>query len=759
MGLDFIVYGLIEGIFQLIIDLANLEIFSQSNINEFSNRIYLILGLVMLFKIIISFVQMLINPDKMDDKEKGMTNILKRVMISLVLIFLVPSIFDIARELQNQVLPIIPKVILGVTIDPDTEDESVAATMASVGQTMSFYSFLPFFNYDNTACDDGSILGTGTSLTDANKAPEIYSVATAWEYVNEKNSCSTNKNQYKYNYRWLISTFVGAYLIFSLVGVAVQIAIRAIKFSICEVIAPIPIASYIDPKMSQQTFDTWVNTSVKTYLDLFINLITVYIVVYVFMAVFKPDNLVTIYSKLGNNALRYTFVTLFIIIGLCYFVKEAPDFFTKLLGVKDSGGLKKIFKGAADVFGTAGGLASVGYRGVRDTMKQSADGGESASLQRTRGAIGGATAAGQFLLNRFKGQKVREARKGALTGQYERNRKSIALTRNFAELDDAGNVVAPGVGTLLTAHSRAHGESVNVRHGGLTEKQILDSRIENMKKVGSAISDGRSSFSSHKLTRAYQQAYEATKARSFDSFVDEERVNIQNDINASQTSLNSIDQRLNDAYTGRINMSAEEMEDLENKKASLMTKLQNLNSDLSNSNRLQERARTLQTNTINSASRAIDDVQKRLFKIALNGEGSVENFLNDRDKELMRTAGLVDSAGNLDFGKVWSDGDLAENTRFNTRNLQTQLNDAMILDSGFTEQLHNMENALKHELNNPDFTIFNANGQIDLSRLNESEAGAVKDRINRMANALGKQSEALQASAISTYNGGNGGSQ
>ena len=75
MGLDSIVFGLIEGIFQLIIDLANLEIFSQSTINEFASRIYIILGLLMLFKITISFVQMLIDPDKMDDKEQGMGNI------------------------------------------------------------------------------------------------------------------------------------------------------------------------------------------------------------------------------------------------------------------------------------------------------------------------------------------------------------------------------------------------------------------------------------------------------------------------------------------------------------------------------------------------------------------------------------------------------------------------------------------------------------------------------------------------------------
>lgn len=64
----------------------------------------------MLFKIIISFIQILINPDKMDDKEQGVGNILMRVVISLLLIVLVPSIFSLARQLQSYIIPIIPKV-------------------------------------------------------------------------------------------------------------------------------------------------------------------------------------------------------------------------------------------------------------------------------------------------------------------------------------------------------------------------------------------------------------------------------------------------------------------------------------------------------------------------------------------------------------------------------------------------------------------------------------------------------------------------
>lgn len=343
-SLDRVVYWAVEKIFQLIMDLANLEIFSQSVITEFANRIYIILGLVMLFKIIMSFIQMLIDPDKMSDKEKGVRNILTRVVISLGLIVLVPTIFSTARQVQNYIVPVIPRVLLGVTIDP-SQDEEADETMASIGRMMAFYSFLPFFNYDNPSCDHGEILGTGIQLGETEAVPEIYSVSSAIDHVNDKCDASTAKNGYKYNYRWLLSTLVGAYLVYVLVSVAVAIAVRALKFGICEFIAPIPIASYVDPKTSKQAFDNWVSTSIKTYLDLFIRLIIVYFVVFVFMTVFDNENLSIMYAKLNNDSTRYTLVTLFVIVGLLQFVKQAPKFISDMLGLKGSGDFMGMFKG------------------------------------------------------------------------------------------------------------------------------------------------------------------------------------------------------------------------------------------------------------------------------------------------------------------------------------------------------------------------------------------------------------------------------
>lgn len=423
--IDSIVYGILEQIFQLIINLANFDLFTGDVLKEFSTKIYLILGLVMVFKLILSFIQILIDPDKIDDKESGVVNILKRVVISMILIVLVPSIFSFAKQVQNLVIPIIPKVVLGVPIDVDDSqisyDETITDPIAkfeneqgnvmiSSGKLMAYYSFLPFFYY-NSGCDGlggNEMLGTlfGTTPADKSMNVKIYSVLDAVPHVNDKSRCSTTSDGYDYNYRYIISTLVGAYLVYVLVTVALKIAIRAIKFGICELIAPIPIASYIDPKSSKKAFDNWVSTSVKVYLDLFVRLIVVYFVVYIFKILFDGEKFIETLGKYGP--FQGLLVALFIITGLINFAKEMPKFVSDMLGVPDGfSDIGDMFKGQGwralgTTIGGAAGLAAqpissaiTNYR----TSRKMGEGKATALRRAFNTGIGGVFRSGRAFVN------------------------------------------------------------------------------------------------------------------------------------------------------------------------------------------------------------------------------------------------------------------------------------------------------------------------------------------------------------------------
>ncbi len=392
------IYSLIEGLFQLIIDLANVRIFNDSVISDFAGRIYVILGLIMVFKLMISFIQLIVNPEKMDDKEQGVANILKRVIFSIVLIVLVPLIFDLARTVQDYVVPVIPKVLLGRS----SANENSELVMADAGRVMAFRTYLAFFDYDNPACNDGSINEAASIYGDDIL---IFNVSTAHEHIlDTDDTCSTDEQGYKYRYTLIAPTFVGGYLIFTLVSIAVYIAIRALKLSICEFIAPIPIASYIDPKTSKQAFDSWVKITIQTYLDLFISLIGVYFIAFVLKTLFEnPETLTAMYGKLGGSVKRGTFVTIFIIIGLLKFAKEFPKFVTNLLGFKEGSGI------LGDVLKMAGGLASA-----------------------TGGAIVGG--AGNIIAGKGVGNRLTSGVAGFASGLFHGGKEAILGNKNAKEI-------------------------------------------------------------------------------------------------------------------------------------------------------------------------------------------------------------------------------------------------------------------------------------------------------------------------------------
>lgn len=425
--IDVGVFWVVEKLLQLIFDLSNVEVFSNSVIEEFSNRIYIILGLLMVFKLTISFIQMLVNPDKMNEKEQGVGGLLKRVIISLALIFLVPSIFDLARVVQKEVIPVIPKVILGVSFD--VTGDNAAEEISDLSRIMAFYSFVPFFNYQNETCNDGTILGTGN---DDNA--EIFSVSTAASKVNEENVCSTDENGYKYLYLWPFSLLVGAYLVYVLVSVAVAIAIRAIKFSVCEILAPIPIASYIDPKTSQQSFEKWVNITFKTYTDLFIRLIIVYFFIFLFQSLFGSDTSIMdqLLKNVNGSIFRRSLIILFLIVGLLQFVKQAPKFLSDLLGLQGTGDFMGMFKGEGwkAIGNTAGGLAGTAYNTASaglSSYNYSKLKGEKGLRRVGRGLRGAASTFGRSTISTINGNGWRgtsEAKGKVMSGTIRRTNTS-----------------------------------------------------------------------------------------------------------------------------------------------------------------------------------------------------------------------------------------------------------------------------------------------------------------------------------------------
>ncbi len=405
--IDRIIYGLIDDVYDLVIELAGTSIFSTELINSFAERIYAFVGIFMLFKVTISLITHVLNPDDFTDKEKGFTSIIKRIILSLVMIVLVPYVFAEAYEFQKLILTENTLVTLIFGTPPDTtgavEQLAGSAYVDTAGKKMQFTLLSAFIhpNYESftatssnaeqdlSACrelyvkdSDGNFVfrtkkdGNNSlyhyelnpacfgdydeqedkylSTYDTDKTAALYKAFESDQSLYQTYAQGVSQQDYdltfrqelvnyeyggKYvmDYKWIISTVVGVVTLYMLVLFCIDIAVRSIKLGFLQMIAPIPIISYIDPKSGKDgMFKKWTGMCVKTYLDLFIRLFALFFGIYIISLVG------TFKSVFSGETITDGIVNVFLIIGVLIFVKKLPEILKDTFGF--DGGTFKDFK-------------------------------------------------------------------------------------------------------------------------------------------------------------------------------------------------------------------------------------------------------------------------------------------------------------------------------------------------------------------------------------------------------------------------------
>ena len=339
-AIDNAVYWLIEITYNLFHELAGLGLFGEATYERFTSRIYLLIGVFALFKISFALIGMFVNPDSFTDSKTGGGKLIKKVVTVLLLITFVPTIFQLGYRLQNIIIEnnIIATIILGASSDPD----QIKSTYQNAGRNMSATVFKAFFRpaiYDKN---------TGEALFgDCSDCKRIFTSPNAGigDYSNILNDVySKSTKEYAFDYNILISTIAALAVAFLLVNFVFDVAIRAVKLSFLQLIAPVPIIMSLDPKKGEEGLKKWISTTVTTYLDLFMRLLIIYFVVFVLAEITKNggNSLILFkYDSLGNaipaqnvNALA----AVFILFGLLLFAKEAPNLIYEMLGMKPPSG-------------------------------------------------------------------------------------------------------------------------------------------------------------------------------------------------------------------------------------------------------------------------------------------------------------------------------------------------------------------------------------------------------------------------------------
>lgn len=417
------IYSLISGAFQVFFNVANANILSSTLITDLFSRIQLIFGVIILFRLAISLISGIVNPDAFSNEKTGFGKVITRVVISLVLVVTIIPLnlsgdfeqnslqdrinkngimFGLMYDIQDRVFSnnTLGKIIIGPSV-PSSQTSSEAnneyvedGNNLAKGLLKSFYNVnvtdaaekkirddprvaTPEFYADETNRLDGDS-GNNTTVQniEADTCGDIEGdPGCSLRYTLEQVSSLSDggiKKYFVWDYRIFLSSLCGIFVLIMLLGFVIDIAIRSFKLIILRIIAIVPIIAYIDPK-SDKMLQTWGETTLKTYIDIFLRVGVMYFVMLIAAELpksFTKGNLFVV-----NSGAVGAFSYLFILLGLFFFARQAPEFILGSIGMKTGDFFKNVgrmFTGVGMLgSGLAGGITGgiAGYRASMDATE------------------------------------------------------------------------------------------------------------------------------------------------------------------------------------------------------------------------------------------------------------------------------------------------------------------------------------------------------------------------------------------------------
>jgi len=251
--------------------------------------------------------------------------------------------------------------------------------------------------------------------------------------------------------------------------------------------------SLIDPKSSKDgAFSHWTKSLISTFLDIFLKLGLLYIVL-VLIQLIVSHGLFENFPDFSQHPIRGSYLTVFLILGLIFFAKEAPKFIKDTLGIKDSGNGLGTGLGAA--VGAVGGL--VGGHGLTGMLN---------------GAMAGANAdpkVGAWASGRDTAGQIRTGDKnwrGGIVNGIQRKtsrQQQLAEARKFGVTNSTMDVAK---GTMIAAESAAdtaEKEYQEALYRGDAPSKIKELRDAATEKRGYADSAKRNYESMSEVAKQY----------------------------------------------------------------------------------------------------------------------------------------------------------------------------------------------------------------------------------------------------------------
>lgn len=321
------IYRLIAWLYELFITISRVNILSSEEIAPIYQRITMVLTIVMVFYITFEFVKYVVQPDTINDKEKGVGNIALKMVVVILLIAFVPKIFTMAYDLQGRIIDtqFLSKVILG--------NNSVNTSMGDYGKKFSADVFSVFYKVNTdvcNGCDSEEVVNF--NLNRLATVGDLKYIEMGLNESVKDTSPATNKKEEiaTIDFSGLFAILVGGFMAYMLVLYCLDVGIRYFQLVFLQIMSPIAIMGYLSPKKDNM-FSKWFKQCLTTYLDLFIRIIIIYFILLICTVLGDAYSTGKLFEGLGNisdNIKAFTYI--FLLMGLLAFASKAPKMLKEL---------------------------------------------------------------------------------------------------------------------------------------------------------------------------------------------------------------------------------------------------------------------------------------------------------------------------------------------------------------------------------------------------------------------------------------------
>lgn len=310
------------------------------------NRISLIIGLFMVFRVTFAFVQYIVDPDAMLDKKKGAANIIKKIIISIVLLGSTSTLFNLAFKAQDLIIDnqIIGKIIFNSSSSNGYDSDSLYSTpenSSTFGGRLSAEVFSAFYRLNPEASpkdSDQEDCKTWLTNDDGNSgysklkekiaqnkgALSGYKNSPAAICLNEQDS--SDEYIVDFDAGGFLALAFGIAVLYTIFIFTIQVGVRVIQLAYLQIIAPIPIIMYITPKGDEQ-LKKWGQQCSTTFLDFFMRCTIIYFAILVIQNIWETGFIGKLLSAgtENSNGWETMYVGVIMIIAVLTFAKKVPN--------------------------------------------------------------------------------------------------------------------------------------------------------------------------------------------------------------------------------------------------------------------------------------------------------------------------------------------------------------------------------------------------------------------------------------------------